>query len=359
MESLVIDNAFWLNRRVFLTGHTGFKGGWLVLWLKELGAHVTGYSLPASTEPSLYDALDIGSLVDNNILADICDGAFLKSAIEDSQAEIVIHMAAQPLVRDSYDDPVATYATNVMGTVNLLEAVRKAGTVKAVLNITTDKCYENKEWIWGYREDDALGGHDPYSNSKACAELVSSSYRNSFLREAKIQLATARAGNVIGGGDWSKDRIIPDAIKSFVNSEKLIIRNPKATRPWQHVLEPLAGYLMLCKSLLEQHDDYDQGWNFGPNQEAVQPVSILADKMTAMWGDGAAWGLDSGAFPHEALSLKLDCSKSQQYLGWNPIWSLDKTLSETVNWYKCFYQNDDILAFTLSQIKAYQKEMNK
>jgi len=356
---MVINNIFWKDRKVFLTGHTGFKGGWLALWLKQIGANVTGYSLAPTTEPCFFSSLNIASKVDRNIIADIRDRTLLGKAIDECQPEIIIHMAAQPLVRDSYDNPIDTYSTNVMGTVNLLDAARFCGSVKAILNITTDKCYENKEWVWGYREHDTLGGYDPYSNSKACAELVSSAYRNSFLCDANIALATARAGNVIGGGDWSKDRIIPDAIRSFVDSQALVIRNPKATRPWQHVLEPLAGYIMLSEALFNGRQKYSEGWNFGPNQEGIQPVSVLADKMVGLWGNGVSWELDKGASPHEALSLKLDCSKAHQYLCWHPIWGLDRTLSETVNWYKCFYQKQDIVSCTLSQIQMYQQEINK
>ena len=264
MESLVIDPIFWKGRKVFITGHTGFKGSWISLWLEQLGAKVTGYALEAPTNPSMFHIVKVEKTLVDSMHGDIRDTATLTIAMLEAEPEIVIHMAAQSLVRDSYSDPVGTYSTNVMGTVNLLEAVRKTPSVKAVLNITSDKCYENKEWIWGYRENEAMGGHDPYSNSKGCAELVSSAYRRSFLQDAGIALATARAGNVIGGGDWAKDRIVPDAISAFIENKPLIVRNPMAIRPWQHVLEPLSGYLMLCQQLINQPEDYAEGLEFWP-----------------------------------------------------------------------------------------------
>ena len=352
----MIDPFFWKGRKVFLTGHTGFKGSWLSLWLKQLGAHVTGYALEAPTVPAIFEVAKARETLQKSIHGDICDIDTFKKSMQEASPEIVIHMAAQSLVRDSYTDPVRTYNTNVMGTVHMLEAARSTSSVKAILNITTDKCYENNEWVWGYRENEPMGGHDPYSNSKGCAELVSSSYRRSFLQDSKIALATARAGNVIGGGDWAKDRIVPDAMHAFINNKPLLVRNPLATRPWQHVLEPLSGYLLLCQQLIEQPKEFDQGWNFGPNDEDAQPVATLADIMVKSWGENAQWQLDEGAHPHEARDLKLDCSKAKTLLKWNPIWNLDRALSETVQWYKAWHNNEDMHKFTLRQIENYQQD---
>jgi len=356
MESLVIDATFWKGRKVFLTGHTGFKGSWLSLWLQQLGTEVTGYALEPPTTPSIFEGAKVNVALENSIIGDIRDAKFFTSTMQQAEPEVIIHMAAQPLVRDSYIDPVGTYATNVMGTVNMLEAVRNTPSIKAVLNITTDKCYENNEWIWGYREYEPMGGHDPYSSSKACAELVSSAYRKSFLQDKGIALATARAGNVIGGGDWAKDRIVPDAMRAFMKKKPLMVRNPIATRPWQHVLEPLSGYLMLCQQLIEQPGSFAEGWNFGPNDEDAQPVSILADIMANSWGEGVQWKLDEGAHPHEARYLKLDCSKAKSLLKWKSIWGLERALDETVQWYKAWHQNKEMQEFTMNQIEVYQRE---
>jgi len=352
----VIDPTFWKGRKVFITGNTGFKGSWISLWLGQLGAKVTGYALEAPTNPSIFQITEVDKALVDSIHGDMRDAAALTSAMREAEPEVVIHMAAQSLVRDSYTDPVGTYSTNVMGTVNLLEAVRKTPSVNAVLNITSDKCYENKEWIWGYRENEAMGGYDPYSSSKGCAELVTSAYRRSFLQDAGIALATARAGNVIGGGDWAKDRIVPDAISAFIENRPLIIRNPMATRPWQHVLEPLSGYLTLCQQLINHPEEYAEGWNFGPNDEDVQPVSSLADTMVKLWGDNAQWQLDDGAHPHEARYLKLDCTRAKTQLKWKPIWGLDRALDETVRWYKSWHNKKDMHGFTLRQIASYQQE---
>lgn len=352
----MIDISFWQNRKVFITGHTGFKGSWLSLWLQQLGAQVTGYSLEPPTTPSIFESAKVGAVIEKSITGNIRDAELFTSSMQQAKPEIIIHMAAQSLVRDSYTDPVDTYATNVMGTVNMLEAVRNTPSVKAVLNITTDKCYENKEWVWGYRENEPMGGHDPYSSSKACAELISSAYRNSFLDNAGIALATARAGNVIGGGDWAKDRIVPDAMRAFMDNESLLIRNPVATRPWQHVLEPLSGYLLLCQKLIEQPENFSEGWNFGPDDEGAQPVSILADTMVRCWGNDAQWIVDSNEHPHEARYLKLDCSKAKNLLKWKPIWCLERALDQTVQWYKAWHQNKDMYEFTMNQIKFYQEE---
>lgn len=354
---MVIDSNFWKNRKVFLTGHTGFKGSWLSLWLKRLGAEVTGYAIESPTEPAIFHVAAVGQTLARNIYGDIRDLARLTNSIQEIEPEIVIHMAAQSLVRNSYSDPVGTYSTNVMGTVNMLEAVRNAPSVKAVLNITTDKCYENNERVlMGYRENEPMGGHDPYSSSKGCAELVSSAYRRSFLQEAGIAIATARAGNVIGGGDWATDRIVPDTIRAFVEKKPLMVRNPNAIRPWQHVLEPLSGYLMLCQQLINHPKEFTEAWNFGPNNEDAQPVSTLADIMMKCWGENAIWQIDAGAHPHETRYLMLDCSKAKTLLKWRPIWGVERALDETIQWYKAWHKQNDMYEFTLRQIGTYQQE---
>ena len=352
----MIDPDFWENRKVLITGHTGFKGSWLGLWLSKMGAQVTGYSLNPTTTPSMYELLNIANRLHYSVIGDVRDPQAFTEALHASGPDIVIHMAAQSLVRESYLNPATTYATNVMGTVNMLEAVRSNANVKVVLNVTTDKCYENKEWLWGYREQDPLGGYDPYSSSKGCAELVSAAYRNSFLKEKGIALATARAGNVIGGGDWAKERIIPDAIRSFLSKDPLTIRNPKAIRPWQHVLEPLAGYIMLCQRLFHDPAQFAESWNFGPFEDDAECVSSLVDRIVEIWGEGAHWQLDQKANPHEAGYLRLDCSKARTLLKWKPLWRLPRALNETVEWYKAYYRNADIIDFTLNQIDIYQKE---
>lgn len=339
-----------------MTGHTGFKGSWLTLWLHQMGAKVTGYALKPPTQPAIFFEAKVETALEKHILGDIRDLDKLTQAVQQAAPDIVIHMAAQSLVRDSYLDPVGTYASNVMGTVNLLEAVRHTPEVKVVLNITTDKCYENNEWVWGYRENEPMGGHDPYSSSKGCAELVSAAYRHSFLREAGIALATARAGNVIGGGDWAKDRIVPDAMRAFIAKQPLQVRNPASIRPWQHVLEPLAGYLQLCQKLLDEAEQFSEGWNFGPGEEDAQPVSRLADIMVKSWGEGVSWqqqGDDKQ--PHEAQYLKLDCSKAKARLQWHSQWRLEQALQQSVAWYKAWHQGVDMNQFTLAQLADYQQ----
>lgn len=353
---MVIEQEFWRDRKVFITGHTGFKGSWLCLWLQRLGARVTGYALEPPTTPSVFEEAKVIKGLEKSIVGDIRDANLFSQYMQKMKPGIVIHMAAQSLVRDSYINPVDTYSTNVMGTVNMLEAVRKTPTVKAVLNITSDKCYENIECIRGYREDDPMGGYDPYSSSKGCAELVSSAYRKSFLQDEGVALATARSGNVIGGGDWAKDRIVPDAIRAFVANETLMVRNPHATRPWQHVLEPLTGYLLLCQKLVEQTEEFSKSWNFGPDTEEVKPVSTLADIMIKSWGGDARWRADKGMHPHEANYLKLDCSKAKTLLKWKPVWQLERGLDETVRWYKAWHQKRDMYSYTLDQIETFQKE---
>lgn len=354
---MAIDKNFWKNRRVFLTGHTGFKGGWLSLWLHDLGALITGFALEA--EPlSMYNSASLSSLFTKSITGDIRDAQALEHAMKECNPEIVIHMAAQPLVQHSYRDPVGTYSTNVMGTVHVLEAARKIGSVKSILNITTDKCYENNEWIWAYRENEPMGGYDPYSSSKGCAELVSSAYRRSFFDGKGVALATARAGNVIGGGDWAQNRIVPDAMRSFAAGETLIVRNPNSIRPWQHVLEPIAGYILLCQQLTLEPVSFTGAWNFGPLNSNAQPVSVLADIMSDAWGEKAAWTTDNSVHPHEAHFLKLDSSKANHYLQWKPVWQLDRSLRETVAWYKAWNNKEDMHQYSLTQIRNYHIESN-
>lgn len=354
---MAIDKNFWKNRKVFLTGHTGFKGGWLSLWLHDLGAQITGFALEAETL-SMYNAVGLSSVFKKSIVGDIRDMLALEQAMKECEPEIVIHMAAQPLVQKSYVDPLGTYATNVMGTVHVLEAVRKTSSVKTILNITTDKCYENNEWIWAYRENEPMGGSDPYSSSKGCAELVSSAYRCSFFDDKGVALATARAGNVIGGGDWAQNRIVPDAMRSFASGEILMVRNPASIRPWQHVLEPIAGYIMLCQQLTLEPRSFTGAWNFGPENGNAQPVSVLADIISDAWGEKAAWATDDSVHPHEAHFLKLDSSKANHYLQWKPVWQLDRTLCETVAWYKAWNNKEDMREYSLIQIRNYQSESN-
>lgn len=351
---------FFHGKKIFITGHTGFKGSWLCLWLHRLGANVTGYALNPPTSPSLYDLCGIGALVESTI-ADIRDGALLTKAMQAAEPEIVIHMAAQPLVRDSYKIPVETYAVNVMGTVNLFEAVRVVKSVKAVVNVTTDKCYENREWVWGYRENEPMGGYDPYSNSKACSELVTSAYRSSYFNEKEYALhgtaiASARAGNVIGGGDWASDRLIPDFIRAILKKEKVVIRNPRAIRPWQYVLEPLAGYLMLAQRLVLDGPRFNGGWNFGPDDRDAKPVSWIVEHLCSKWGDGASYSLDTGTHPHEAHYLKLDCSKAKAELGWHPRWNLEKALDSIIQWTRAYADKENVQETCLRQIEEYGKD---
>lgn len=357
MEGLGMNTEFWTGKRVFLTGHTGFKGGWLSLWLQSLGAEVTGYALAPCTEPSLYDLARVGQGMTSHI-ADIRDLSGLTAAVQAAKPEIVFHLAAQPLVRESYRSPVETYATNVLGTVHLLEAIRQTPGIRAVVNITSDKCYENREWHWGYREDEAMGGHDPYSSSKGCAELVTAAWRRSYFDPAQqarhgVALASARAGNVIGGGDWAEDRLIPDLLRAFQNGEPAVIRNPNAVRPWQHVLEPLSGYLLLAEKLCEDGPSYAQGWNFGPSDDDARPVHWIADRLAQNWGEGARWVHERGDHPHEAHWLKLDCAKARARLHWKPRWSLAQTLERIVQWHRRHQAGADLRALTLQQIQEY------
>lgn len=356
---VMMNPEFWRGKKVFITGHTGFKGSWLSLWLNHLGAEVTGYALEPPTVPSLFEMARVGEDMDS-ITGDIRDGSLLTQKLQACVPEIVIHMAAQPLVRESYKDPVTTYQTNVMGTVNLLEAVRQSKSVKAVVNVTTDKCYENKEWVWGYRENEPMGGYDPYSNSKACSELVTASYRSSFFNPRDfsthgVSLASARAGNVIGGGDWAMDRLIPDCIRALLHGEKILIRNPKAIRPWQHVLEPLSGYLLLAQKLYEDGPKFAEGWNFGPEDSDARPVEWIVKHICDTWGQGAAYIVDQGPHPHEASYLKLDCSKAKSVLGWNPRWDLKKAIDMVLKWSIAYKNGADLKQTCLDQIEEYNK----
>lgn len=351
-QSAQTDPAFWRGKRVFLTGHTGFKGSWLSLWLQSMGAVVRGFALPAPTEPALFHVALVEKGMEHCV-GDIRDFATVQAQMSAFQPEIIIHMAAQPLVRRSYQQPIETYATNVMGTVHVLEAARHAGSVKAIVNVTTDKCYENREWAWGYREDEPMGGYDPYSNSKGCAELVSAAYRKSFLSKDGIAVATARAGNVIGGGDWATDRLIPDILQALQQAQPVLIRNPHAIRPWQHVLEPLSGYLLLAERLYNQGQADAEGWNFGPRDEDAKPVQWIVEHLCETWGDGASWTLQPGNHPHEASFLKLDISKARQRLQWAPRWSLENALTRITEWHQAWLSGQDMRAVCLNQISQY------
>jgi CDP-glucose 4,6-dehydratase len=362
VEGVVVTPAqFWAGKRVFLTGHTGFKGSWLSIWLKDLGANLTGFALPPPTTPSLFEVAKVSRGM-TSIIGDIRDPAVLTKALCDARPEIVIHMAAQPIVRLSYEQPVETYSTNVMGLVHLFEAVRQSPGVRAVVNVTSDKCYENREWVWGYRESEPMGGHDPYSSSKGCAELVTAAYRRSFFNPDKysehgVALASARAGNVIGGGDWARDRLIPDILRAIEAGEPVKIRNPSAIRPWQHVLEPLSGYLTLAYKLYESGPAFAEAWNFGPAEADARPVQWIVERLTRMWGEGARWQLESQAGSlHEAHYLKLDCSKAQSAIGWRPLWGLERALAKIVEWHKLSLQGADMHAKTLAQVREYQDQ---
>jgi CDP-glucose 4,6-dehydratase len=353
----MLNSIFWKNKRVFLTGHTGFKGSWLSLWLHSLGAVVTGYALEPPTTPSLYKLARVDELVTSNI-ADVRDLERLKIEMVKASPDIVIHMAAQSLVRDSYKIPVETYAINVMGTVHLLEAVRSCQFVRAIVNVTTDKVYENREWVWGYRENEAFGGYDPYSNSKGCSELVTAAYRASYFNPAEynshgVAVATARAGNVIGGGDWATDRLIPDVVRSVMAGEPVCIRNPYSIRPWQHVLEPLSGYLLLAQRLYEDGSLFAEGWNFGPHDDDARPVEWIAQRFCNGWGEGAHYEIDSHNHPHEAHFLKLDCSKAKSELGWYPRWGLAKSIDSIIEWTRAYQDDGDLREVCLKQIQKY------
>lgn len=354
----MVTRLFWAGKVVLLTGHTGFKGSWLSLWLQSMGAKVVGYALPPPSNPSLFVTANVAEGM-TSIEGDIRDYAALANAFKQYRPEIVIHMAAQALVRYSYNNPIETYATNVMGTVHLLEAARQAGGVRAIVNVTSDKCYENREWIWGYRENEPMGGFDPYSNSKGCAELVASAYRSSYFNpnnfaDHGVSLASARAGNVIGGGDWAKDRLIPDIMRAITQGKPVNIRNPRAIRPWQHVLEPLSGYLLLAQKLYEEGAAYAEGWNFGPNDEDAKPVQWIVERLTKAWDEGSNWVLDGGNHPHEAHYLKLDCAKAKERLDWHPRWNLQTTLDSITRWNKQWLAGENMKNISLQQITDYQ-----
>jgi CDP-glucose 4,6-dehydratase len=349
-----VNNNFWSTKKVFITGHTGFKGGWLCLWLNMMGAKVTGYSLQPVTTPSFFKVANIEPLLLQSHTGDICNLALLYEAVDRAQPDVLIHMAAQSLVRESYLNPVETYATNVMGTVNVLECVRRTKSIKSVVVVTTDKCYENKEWEWGYRENEPMGGYDPYSSSKGCAELVTSAFRNSYFSSRNtVCVATARAGNVIGGGDWSVDRLIPDAIKAFENDSPLTLRNPLAIRPWQHVLEPLSGYLLLAEKLHDGQSKFASAWNFGPRDEDESSVEYVVNLLMKQWGKNTSWVRDVIEQPYETHSLKLDCSKAKFYLKWESKLSLEIAIKNIYEWQIAYRRNQDMQLFSISQIKNY------
>ena len=350
-----VDPSFWKGKKVYLTGHTGFKGSWLSLWLQNMGAIVKGYSLDVNTEPALFIEANVAAGMESEI-GDIRDHEQITKSMVSFNPDILIHMAAQPLVRLSYKEPIDTYTTNVIGTVNVLEAARKCINLKAIVAVTTDKCYENKEREQGYKENEPMGGHDPYSSSKGCAELVTSAYRRSFFNtENSASLASARAGNVIGGGDWAEDRLIPDILRAFEKSEPVVIRNPLSTRPWQHVLEPLSGYLILAQELFLNGDNFAGGWNFGPKDEDCKPVSWILDQMVSNWGNNASWILDKKNNPHEAVFLKLDCSKAANRLKWNPKWNLQLTLKSIVDWNQLYRNGGDMKKQCIKEINTYTK----
>lgn len=356
METLEVNSVkedFWAGKRVFLTGHTGFKGGWLAVWLQMMGSTVKGYALEPNTYPSFFEAVGVAHHMESEI-GDIRDLKKLRKSMVGFNPDVLIHMAAQPLVRLSYKEPIETYSTNVMGTVNVLESARHCINLKAVVSVTTDKCYENKEWYWGYRENEPMGGYDPYSSSKACAELVTSAYRNSFFgEEGTAAIASARAGNVIGGGDWSEDRLIPDIVRALEKSENVLIRSPKAIRPWQHVLEPLSGYLILAQKLYEHGSKFAEAWNFGPEENDVKDVAWITERMCTLWGGDSSFVLDKSANPHEANYLKLDCSKAKSRLKWRPKWTIDQALQLTIEWTLAVRNGQSAREITQKQLKHY------
>lgn len=349
---MLVSGSSWTGRRVLVTGHTGFKGGWLSLWLHARGAKVTGFSLPAPTEPSFFEQTRLRDLV-THVEGDVRDLASVDAVVRDSRPEVVFHLAAQPLVRYSYDHPVQTYATNVMGTVHLLEACRGATDLKAIVCVTSDKCYENREWVWPYRESDPMGGHDPYSSSKGAAELVVSAYRRSFFHSGP-RIASVRAGNVIGGGDWAADRLVPDIIRALLAGEAPRIRNPKSVRPWQHVLDALSGYLLVAERLLEGDADCASAWNFGPCDEDTRPVGWIVEQMLAGWGGDISWKQPRGEQPHEAVRLKLDCSKAIAELGWKPRLRLAAALQSVVEWHSQVANGADARSVSLDQLVKYE-----
>ncbi|HWQ41883.1 MAG TPA: CDP-glucose 4,6-dehydratase [Desulfosporosinus sp.] len=346
--------TFWQEKRVFLTGHTGFKGSWLSLWLQALGAEVTGYSLEPPSVPSLFEVANVADGM-QSITGDILDLPRLQKTLQENKPDILIHMAAQSLVRKSYQFPIDTFSTNIMGTANVLEAARHVDSIRVVVSVTSDKCYENQEWVWGYRENEPMGGHDPYSCSKGCAELIIASYRRSFFSSKQsANIASVRAGNVIGGGDWAADRIVPDCIRAITKGKPVVIRNPNAIRPWQHVLEPLAGYLLLAQRLWDDGQNYAEGWNFGPDVKHSVSVGSMVDVLCHMWGEDAKCRVEGDEHLHEANYLKLDSSKAIQKLAWRPLLTMQETVAMTVAWYTRFYEGQDPRIVTLEQIAEYQ-----
>jgi CDP-glucose 4,6-dehydratase len=355
---LKMNPLFWAGKRVFLTGHTGFKGSWLTLWLSKMDAVVKGYSLAPPTSTSLFVEAGVADDV-NSQIADIRDLDVLFASMSEFEPEVVIHMAAQPLVRLSYSAPVDTYSTNVMGTVHLLDCCRRIESIRSIVVVTSDKCYQNNEWLWGYRENEPMGGFDPYSNSKGCTELVVSSFRDSYFSpdnysEHCVALGSARAGNVIGGGDWAEDRLVPDILTAFQSGERVIIRNPHAIRPWQHVLEPLSGYLLLAERLYDSAS-FSGAWNFGPNESDAKPVEYIVDVLSQLWGDGSSWAVCDGDHPHEAHYLKLDCSKAKSLLNWHPKWELENALAKIVSWHKAWLGNEDMKTHCLKEIEVFME----
>jgi CDP-glucose 4,6-dehydratase len=353
----LVDPDFWRERRVLLTGHTGFKGSWLALWLQALGAHVTGFSCGVPTQPSLFELARVGDRM-KSIEGDVRDARALDHALAVAHPEVVIHMAAQSLVRPSFAEPRATYEVNVMGTVNLLDAVRRDGTVRVLVNVTSDKCYENREWEWAYREHEPMGGHDPYSSSKGCAELVTDAFRRSFFStESSTRVASARAGNVIGGGDWAEDRLIPDLMRAALAGRTVRVRSPESVRPWQHVLNPLCGYLTLAQALWFA-PELAGGWNFGPADEDARPVGWIVQRIAALWPQRLRWveyARPDRPQLHEARYLKLDSSRARSHLGWAPRWGLEEGIDATVAWYRALHAGEDVSALTESQIEAYER----
>ncbi|MDT3699655.1 MAG: CDP-glucose 4,6-dehydratase [Thermincola sp.] len=363
MEGMAVTASFWRNKKVFITGHTGFKGSWLSLCLQQYGASLCGYALSPPTEPNLFELAKVGNKM-VSLTGDVRDSNALYRAIQKHRPEIIFHLAAQALVRRSYQEPVSTFATNVMGTVHLLEAARQTDSVRVIVIVTSDKCYENNELSRGYRETDPMGGFDPYSCSKGCAELITAAYRNSYFSSSSSDqsgaaVATVRAGNVIGGGDWAEDRLIPDAVRSILANKPVLIRNPDAIRPWQHVLEPLNGYLLLAEKLWENGKEYSGGWNFGPSDDDTVPVGLLTRRIIDLWGNEAQWVCDQGKHPHEANYLSLDCSKARLKLGWQPVLTLDETIQWIVEWYRVYAQKQEMQPITLQQIERFRQLRNE
>tara|TARA_B110000977_G_scaffold36325_1_gene48665 strand:+ start:15688 stop:16755 length:1068 start_codon:yes stop_codon:yes gene_type:complete len=353
MENLEVNQTFWQGRSVFITGHTGFKGGWLALWLSLLGAKVYGYSLEAPTKLNFFDTINLKNIIQNSTIGDIRNLNELKNSMKEAKPSVIFHMAAQPLVRQSYNDPVETFTTNIIGTVNLLEAARKIEPVRAIVNITTDKCYENHELDQPYNETHRLGGYDPYSSSKACSELATAAYRNSFFSKTEVKIASVRAGNVIGGGDWATDRLIPDFFRSIENNEILYVRSPQAVRPWQHVLDPLSGYLILAEKLISSETNFAEAWNFGPEELGAKTVSWVLERFSKKFLN-ARWEIDDKSQYHEANLLKLDISKAKSKLGWSPRWSVESAIDNTIKWHQAFKDNNNMQDFSIKQIKLHQ-----